>query len=125
MHQSVTITGLNEPLFATALENLAKIQGMFDRHVDKNDFERWTPSTYTTYPAIVLKNRYFIYRDDDPQGLSIPLGENVDPTGRLATSISTDLFYSEDNVVIYRAKLASSTQWVTNVKQLASHLLTW
>ena len=110
MHQSVTITGLNEPLFATALENLAKIQSMFDRHVDKNDFERWTPSTYTTYPAIVLKNRYFTYRDDDPQGLSVPLGENVDPTGRLATSISTDLFHSEDNVVIYRAKLASSTQ---------------
>jgi len=110
MHQSVTITGLDEPLFAKAIENLAKIQSMFDRHVDKTDFERWIPSTYTTYPAIELKNRYFTYRNDDPQGPSVPLGENVDPTGRLAALAGTDLFHSEDNVVIYRAKLASSTQ---------------
>jgi len=110
LHQSVTITGLNEPLFAQAIENLAKIQSMFERYVDKNDFDRWIPSTYTTYPAIELKNRYFTYRNDDPQGLSIPLGEDVDPSGRLAALAGTDLFHSEDNVVIYHAKLASSTQ---------------
>jgi hypothetical protein len=110
MHQSVTITGLNEPLFAKAIENLAKIQSMFECHIDKNDFEGWIPSTYTTYPAIELKNRYFTYRNNDPQGLSILLGENVDPTGRLAVLARTDLFHSKDNVVIYRAKPASSTQ---------------
>jgi hypothetical protein len=110
LHQSVTITGLDEPLFTKAIENLAKIQTMFERHVDKNDFDHWTPSTYTTYPAIELKNRYFTYRTDDPQGLSVPLGENIDPTGRLVALAGTDLFHGEDNVVIYRAKLAGSTQ---------------
>jgi hypothetical protein len=110
LHQSVTIMGLNEPLFTKAIENLAKIQTMFERHVDKNDFDHWTPSTYTTYPAIELKNRYFTYRTDDPQGLSVPLGENIDPTGRLVALAGTDLFHGEDNVVIYRAKLAGSTQ---------------
>ena len=110
INQSVTITGLDEPHFAKAIENLAAIQTLFEHHIDKNDFDHWLPSRYTTYPAIELSNRYFTYRKDDPHGPSVPLGENIDPTGRLAALAGANLFHSEDNVVLYRAKLAGSPQ---------------
>jgi len=56
MNQSITITGLDEPLFAKAIENVAAIQALFEHHVDKNEFDHWRPSTYTTYPAIEINN---------------------------------------------------------------------
>jgi hypothetical protein len=110
MHQSVHITGLNDPLFVKALENLAAIQNMFERHVDKNNFDHWSPIIHASYPGIELRNRYFTYRRDDPHALSVPLGQNVDPTGRLAALAGPNLFHGEDNVVVYRAKLAGSSK---------------
>jgi hypothetical protein len=110
MHQSVHITGLNDPLFVKALENLAAIQNMFERHVDKNNFDHWSPISHATNTAFELKNRYFTYRRDDPHALSVPLAQNVDPTGQLATLAGPDLFHGEDNVVVYCAKLAGSSK---------------
>ena len=56
MNQSVTITGLDEPLFTKAIENVAAIQTLFEHHIDKDNFDHWQPSTYTTYPAIEISN---------------------------------------------------------------------
>ncbi|KIM72994.1 hypothetical protein PILCRDRAFT_81471, partial [Piloderma croceum F 1598] len=122
MHQSVHITGLNDPLFVKALENLAAIprgtcaqnplhNNIFERHVDKNDFDHWSPISHATNTAIEFRNQYFTYRHDDPHALSVPLTQNVDPTGQLATLAGPDLFHGEDNVVVYCAKLAGSSKF--------------
>jgi hypothetical protein len=83
---------------------------MFSRHVDKHNIDQWEPSTYTTYQAINISNRYFTYRSDDPHAPSVPLGRHVDPTGRLATLAGHDLFHGEDNIVLYRTKPKGSKQ---------------
>ena len=105
LRQSVTITGLNVPNFTKAIENLVAIQNMFARHVKNEDLDLWQPTTYNEHPSIELSNRYFTYRIDDPHSPSIPLGPDVDPTGRLAALAGGNLFHSEDNVVLYRTKL--------------------
>ena len=108
MRQSVRITGLGQPIFAKAIETIAGVQNTFARHVDKNNISEWAPSTYTSYQAIEVYNRYFTYRNDDPHGPSVPLGRHIDPTGKLAAMAGNDIFHSEDNVVLYRTKLSGS-----------------
>ena len=110
LRQSVTITGLNVPNFTKAIENLVAIQNMFARHVKNEDLDLWQPTTYNEHPSIELSNRYFTYRIDDPHSPSIPLGPDVDPTGRLAALAGGNLFHSEDNVVLYRTKLNNSKE---------------
>ena len=114
LRQSVTITGLNVPNFTKAIENLVAIQNMFARHVKNEDLDLWQPTTYNKYPSIELTNRYFTYRIDDPHSPSIPLGPDIDPTGRLAALAGGNLFHGEDNVVLYRTKLNNSKEWVSN-----------
>ena len=41
LRQSVTITGLNVPNFAKAIENLVAIQNMFACHIKAEDLELW------------------------------------------------------------------------------------
>ena len=110
MHQSVRITGLDEPNFAKVIETIAGVQNMFAHRVDKNNINEWAPSTYMSYQAIEVYNRYFTYRNDDPSAPSVPLGRHVDPTGKLVAMAGNDLFHSEDNVVLYRTKISGSTK---------------
>jgi len=93
-----------------AIENLVAIQNMFARHIKNEDLDLWQPTTYSGHPSIELNNRYFTYRIDDPHTPSIPLGHDIDPTGRLAVLAGTDLFHGEDNVVLYRTKLNNSKE---------------
>lgn len=110
MRQSVRITGLDQPIFSKMIEAIAGVQNLFARQVDKNNIIEWAPSTYTSYQAIEVYNRYFTYRNDDPRGPSVPLGRQVDPTGKLAAMAGNDLFHSEDNIVLYRTKPSGSTK---------------
>ena len=110
MRQSVRITGLDQPIFAKMIKTIAGVQNMFARRVDKNNINEWAPSAYKSYQEIEVYNRYFTYRNDDPQGLSVLLGRHVDPTGKLATMAGNDLFHSDDNVVLYRTKPSGSTK---------------
>jgi len=109
MRQSVAITGLKEPMFVKAIDELTSIQKLFARHVNKDDLELWQAPNYKDSPSVELTNRYFTHRSDDPLAPSIPLGDSVDPTGRLTASAGREYFHGEDNVVLYRSKTAQST----------------
>jgi hypothetical protein len=111
MRQSVAITGLNEPTFAKAIDELISIQNLFARQVNKDDLELWQPPIYDKFPSVELTNRYFTHRNDDPHASSVPLGQNVDPTGKLTAFAGREFFHSEDNVVRYQSKSTDSTKY--------------
>jgi hypothetical protein len=98
MRQSVTITGLKELMFAKAIDELTSIQNLFARRVNKDDLELWQPPNCNNLPSVEFSNRYFTHRSEDPHASTIPLGHNVDPSGK------------EDNFVWYQAKSKESTK---------------
>lgn len=101
MRQSVSITGLNEPLFIKAIDNLLTMQNMFARGIGEDCLDFWQPLSYADYQSIDLGNRYFTSRKDDPHGSSTSFRCGVDPHGRLAALAGNELFHGEDNDVCY------------------------
>ena len=97
-------------MFAKVIETIAGIQDMFVCHVDKNDINQWAPSMYTSHQAIKVHNQYFTFRNNDPHSPSVPLGQHIDPTGKLAAMARNNFFHSEDNVVLYWTKVSRSTK---------------
>jgi len=112
MRQSITITGQKEPRFAKAIDELTSIQNLFARRVIKDDLELWQPPDYDKLPSVELSNRYFTHRSEDLHASAIPLGHNVDPSGRLTALAGREFFHVEDNVVRYQAKSKESTKYV-------------
>ena len=92
MRQSVAIMGLNEPTFAKVIDELISIQNLFTHQVNKNDLELWQPPIYDKFPSVKLTNQYFTHRNDDPHTSSVPLGQNVDPTGKLTAFAGHEFF---------------------------------
>jgi hypothetical protein len=101
MRQSVSITGVDEPLFIKAIDNLLAMQNTFARNIDENCIDSWQPSSYAGYQSIDIGNRYFTSRRDDPQGTPISFTHGVDPQGKLSALAGSELFHGEDNDVCY------------------------
>src|ERR1700722_7282664 len=51
MRQSVTITGLKEPMFGKAIDELTSIQKLFAHHVNKDNLELWQAPNYKDSPS--------------------------------------------------------------------------
>jgi hypothetical protein len=107
MRQSVSITGLNEPLFTKSIESLLNMQNLFARNIGDDCLELWKPLSYrdSSYQSIDLGNRYFTSRRDDPHGSPVSFAHGVDPYGKLAAMGSGDLFHGEDNDVCYFGRI--------------------
>lgn len=112
MRQSVSITGLDEPLFAKAVDNLLNMQNMLARNIGDDCLDLWQPLSYTSYQSIDLGNRYFTSRRDDPHGSPISFARGVDPYGRLAAMGGNNLFHGEDNNVCYFKKVPEKTGYI-------------
>jgi hypothetical protein len=123
MRQSVTITGLKEPMFAKAIDELTSIQNLFVRRVNKDDLELWQPPNYNNLPSVEFSNRYFTHLSEDPHASTIPLGHNVDPSGKLTALAGREFFHGEDNVVQYQAKSKESTKYIFMLIKAMTHIL--
>lgn len=110
MRQSVSITGINTPIFNKAVENLLTIQNLFARHIGKQNIDVWRLSTFRNYQSVNFSNRYFTSRHDDPHGLTVPFSSGVNPNGKLSASRGSDLFHGEDNRVVYFEQLQDTTR---------------
>jgi len=117
MRQSVTITGLKEPRFVKAIDELTSIQNLFTCRVNKDDLELWQPPNYDE-----LSNRYFTHRGKDLHASAVPLGHNVDPSGKLTALAGREFFHGEDNVVHYQAKSKESTKYVVMLINAMTHI---
>ena len=92
---------MKELMFAKVIDEVAVIQNLFAHQVNNDDLELWQPPCYDTFPLIELINR-----SDDPHALSIPLGQNIDLTGKhpAFALAGGGFFHYEDNVVQYQSK---------------------
>ena len=95
MWQSISIIGLNEPTFAEAFDELIAIQNIFKCQVNKDNPEQWQPPGYDKFPLVKLTNWYFTHRSDDPYSSSVPLGQDVDPTGKLTEFTGHEFFHAK------------------------------
>jgi hypothetical protein len=60
-------------------------------------------SVYGT--ALDASNRYFTSRTIDPYGQPLSVDSTIDPHGTLTQLSNGDLFYGEDNVVLYMERI--------------------
>ena len=123
MQQSITITGLKEPMFAKAIDELTSIQNLFVHWVNKDDLELWQPPNYNNLPSVKFSNWYFTHWSKDLHASAIILGHNVDLLGKLTALAGREFFHGEDNVMRYQAKSKELTKYIFTLIKAMIHIL--
>ena len=101
MRQSVTITGLGNESFKTAINNIRSIETAFGRQFKEDTLVGWTTSTFQNNDAIDMSNRYFVSRLHAPDAQGEELGPAIDPAEKLKMLASQGLVHTLDNMVDY------------------------
>lgn len=103
LRQGVTLVGLGLPTFERALDAVGEVYGFFDRAFEDGTLEpEGTITLSNPNNSLNVSNRYLTPKKDAPNIEGIPLEEDVDPRGYLATTIRGGPFiYTEDNQVKY------------------------
>lgn len=129
LRQSVQLTGLGTSTFNDCISNILNIYAMLSREVPPNTLEAYKTEQYRNYSCLNIYNRYFTSRRDDPTGMSVDFGDDVDPRGILASLLTNGLFHGEDNKVLYFERDQTTKKWATSPllqphKQVGRHDIT-
>lgn len=100
LEQSVTITGLGETYFNTALSNLNELTSCFNDASYPNQSTSPTVVPSQPYPSLKISNRYFVTKST-AQSPTIDFDYNEDPNQYLTLHDDEQLCHTEDNKVTY------------------------
>ncbi|KAH7907989.1 hypothetical protein BJ138DRAFT_1116223 [Hygrophoropsis aurantiaca] len=103
MRQSITITGLGQSSFDSAVSSLYALQPLLARTAPPGAMEKWQPGEYKNVVSLDIQNRYFTLRRYADGAEKINFDDSVDPDGFLEDNNSRDLIHTEDNKVEYYA----------------------
>ena len=103
LRQTIQLTGLGGAMFASYVEKLLKLHEKLSRHVPEGELLPLSIGDFRTFACLTFTTRYFTSRRDDPHGVGIPFGVDVDPRGILRNMTTDQYFHGEDNEVKYYA----------------------
>lgn len=98
IRQAVRLTGLGNPSFSKAVENIAKIHETMAKHITLSP---WQINIYEGYSTIDANARYFTPRKYIPNERGQVFGNGVDPDGVLASLRDQFIIHGYDNKVEY------------------------
>lgn len=101
LRQSVQITGLGAEEFNVHVNNVIGAQAFLAAHFGYEDYDCSAPSKFESAPAIDASTRYLSSKRQDPTSDTLDIPPEIDPHGVLTNAIKQDLFYGEDNRVLY------------------------
>ncbi|KAJ7983065.1 hypothetical protein DFH06DRAFT_1318524 [Mycena polygramma] len=99
LSQHVQLNGMGVPSFAKGLYNVEAAHSLFSRYFVGTPMMKWSsPGGPGTIPAT---NRYFVWKEDDPEAIAVPFQPSTDPMGVLERLSGNQLVHTADNEVLY------------------------
>ncbi|KAF8240180.1 hypothetical protein L208DRAFT_1234793, partial [Tricholoma matsutake] len=108
LRQSVTLTGLDSPVFEKAAQATQEIYGLFNREFEDGTLATWSLNELDDDkgPDLITSNRYFTPVVDAGGAKNTPFKSGVDPHGVLAHMMgsgsgTTSFMHTEESQVQY------------------------
>ncbi|KAK7016390.1 hypothetical protein VNI00_018916 [Paramarasmius palmivorus] len=100
VQQRVLLTGINTPMFADAIQGLARVDGVL-RQAIREEHPRTLAGETEGYSTVEVANRYFTSKKVAREEHHVGFTKEVDPKGILDDLRGEAFVHTEDNVVEY------------------------
>ncbi|KAF8871496.1 hypothetical protein CPB84DRAFT_1692159 [Gymnopilus junonius] len=102
LQQSITLIGLDMPMFQRAVDNILKIHAMLGCSIGHNNLEQCSMiGSFDNQASIEMSNQYFTPQKHAGQSQELEIPSYIDPKGYLKNAMGKHHVHIEDNIVHY------------------------